>query len=87
MSEVQAQCRAAGPVHDECQEDDGENNYHQPEEEHDDPGYRVPAYCSRSSHEPQLPGPAALIPLWATTGLARINQQVKVDVGGYVAPR
>jgi hypothetical protein len=48
-------------VHDERQQDDGEDDDHQPEEEHNDSGYRVPGYCSRSSHSLPLPGGARLI--------------------------
>jgi hypothetical protein len=39
-------------VHEARQEDDGDNAHHQPEEENDNPGYRVPANCSRSNHGP-----------------------------------
>jgi hypothetical protein len=63
MSEVQIECRTAGPVNDKCKQDDGKENYHQPEEEHDDPGYGVPGDASLSSHGPQLPGIVRLIPV------------------------
>jgi hypothetical protein len=49
-------------MHDERQEDDGQDGDHQPEEEHDDRGDGVPGYCSRSNHGLQLPGAARLIP-------------------------
>ena len=52
---------AAGPVHDVCQQDDGQDHDHQPEEEHDDSGDDVPSYSSRSSHGLQLPGAARII--------------------------
>ena len=61
MSEPQIQDCATGPVHDVRQQDDGEDDNHQPEEEHNDYGDRVPGYGSRSSHGPQLPGAARLI--------------------------
>jgi hypothetical protein len=55
VPEVKVQLSAAGPVHDERQEDDGEDNDHQPEEKHDNAGNCVPANAS-SSHGRQLPG-------------------------------
>lgn len=61
MSEPQIQGSAAGPVHNERQQDDGKDYYHQPEEEHDDSGDGVPGYCSRSSHGLQLPGTGRVI--------------------------
>jgi TetR/AcrR family transcriptional regulator, mexJK operon transcriptional repressor len=54
MPDVQVECGAAGPVHNERQEDDGQDYDHQPDEENDNPGKGVPAHCS--SHERQLPG-------------------------------
>ena len=61
MSEPQIQGSAAGPVDDECEQDDDQDHDHQPEEEHDDPGDDVPSYSSRSSHGLQLPGAARII--------------------------
>ena len=61
MSEPQIQGSAAGPVDDECEQDDDQDHDHQPEEEHDDCGNCVPAYGSGSSHFPQLPGAARII--------------------------
>ena len=81
MPEAQIQDSAAGPVHDERQQDDGEDGDHQPEEEHDDSGDCVPGYCSRSSHGPQLPGAARLIPQ-RTRVIAEIAAQT-----GRLAPR
>ena len=61
MSEAQIQDSAAGPVHDECEQDDDQDDDHQPEEEHDDCGNCVPAYGSSSSHRLQLPRGARII--------------------------
>ena len=61
MSEPQIQGSAAGPVDDECEQDDDQDHDHQPEEEHDDRGNCVPAYGSGSSHGLQLPGAARII--------------------------
>src|SRR5689334_16995040 len=49
VSEAQVKYRAAGPVHDERQEHDGQDHNHLPEEEHDDTGNGVPGHRSRSS--------------------------------------
>jgi hypothetical protein len=61
VSEPQIQDSAAGPVNDECEQDDDQDHDHQPEEEHDDCGNCVPAYGSGSSHGLQLPGAARII--------------------------
>jgi hypothetical protein len=61
MTEPQVEYCATGPVHDECQQDDGQNDDHHPEEEHDDPGDGISRYSSRSSHGRQLPAAARLI--------------------------
>jgi len=61
VSEPEIQDCAAGPVHDVRQQDDGEDDDHQPEEEHNDSGDGVPGCGSRSSHGRQLPGAARLI--------------------------
>ena len=61
VPEPQIQDCAAGPVHDVREQDDGEDDDHQPEEEHNDSGDRVPGYGSRSSHGLQLPSAARLI--------------------------
>jgi hypothetical protein len=61
VSEPQIKGSAAGPVDDECEQDDDQDYDHQPEEEHDDRGNCVPAYGSGSSHLPQLPGAARII--------------------------
>jgi hypothetical protein len=56
MPEPQGEYPTAGPVHDERKQDDGQDYYDHPEEEHDDAGNGVPRYSSRSSHGRQLPG-------------------------------
>jgi hypothetical protein len=61
VSEPQIQGSAAGPVDDECEQDDDQDHDHQPEEEHDDRGNCVPAYGSGSNHARQLPGAARII--------------------------
>ena len=61
VSEPQIQDSAAGPVHDECEQDDDQDDDHQPEEKHDDRGNCVPAYGSGSSHRLQLPGAVRII--------------------------
>ena len=61
VSEPQIQGSAAGPVHDECEQDDDQDDDHQPEEKHDDRGNCVPAYGSGSSHRLQLPGAVRII--------------------------
>jgi hypothetical protein len=61
VPEPQVECSAAGPVHDECQQDDGQNDDHHPEEEHNDGRDRISRYCSGSSHDRQLPGAARRI--------------------------
>jgi hypothetical protein len=48
-------------VHDERQQDDGQDNHDHPEEEHDDAGDGIPRYSSRSSHGGQLPTTIGLI--------------------------
>lgn len=62
VPEPQVKQPAAGPVDDECQKDDGEDDYHQPDEEHDNSGECVPGYCSGSNHSPQLPEKSGLTP-------------------------
>jgi hypothetical protein len=61
VSEPQIQDSAAGPVDDECKQDDDQDHDHQPEEEHGDCGNCVPAYGSGSSHALQLPGAVPII--------------------------
>ena len=61
VPEPQVEHSATSPVHDECQQDDGQDNDHHPEEEHDDAGNGVPRDSSRSSHDRQLPAAARLI--------------------------
>jgi hypothetical protein len=61
VSEVQVKDCTTGPVDDVCQQDDGEDDDHQPEEKNNDSGDGVPGYRSRSSHGPQLPGIVRLI--------------------------
>ena len=61
VSEPQIQESAAGPVHDECEQDDDQDHDHQPEEEYGDCGNCVPAYGSGSSHALQLPGAVRII--------------------------
>src|SRR5256885_14483856 len=55
MPEPQVEYSAAGPVHDERKQDDGQDYHDHPEEEHDDAGNGMPRYSSRSSHGRQLP--------------------------------
>ena len=74
MPEPDVPDAAARPVHDPRQQDDGDNAHHQPEEENDNPGYRVPANCSRSNHGPRLPGRAPCIP-----ALKRSNAVSRTD--------
>jgi len=61
VPEPQVEYCATGPVHDERQEDDGQDYDDHPEEEHDDAGDGIPGYSSRSSHGHQLPTDARLI--------------------------
>jgi hypothetical protein len=61
VSEPQVKNPAAGPMHDKREKDDDQNYDHQPEEEHNDSGNRVPGYGSRSSHGLQLPGAVRFI--------------------------
>ncbi len=68
MPELQVECCAAGPVHDERQQDDGQDHHDHPEEKHDDAGDGIPRYSScSSSHGRQLPTAAQLI-RWVFTG-------------------
>ena len=55
MPEPEVEYSAAGPVHEECQQHDGQDYDDHPEEEHDDAGDGIPGYSSRSSHGHQLP--------------------------------
>src|SRR5712691_13179006 len=64
MTEPDVQHAATGPVHDECQQDDRQNDDDHPEEKHDDAGDGPPGYCSRSSHGRQLPAGTHFIPKW-----------------------
>src|SRR5690242_8543880 len=50
VPEPQVEYSAAGPVHDERKQDDGQDDNDHPEEEHDDAGDGIPRYTSRSSH-------------------------------------
>src|SRR5262249_11829995 len=43
MPQPQVEYPAAGPVHDERQQDDGQDYHDHPEEEHDDAGMAYPA--------------------------------------------
>jgi hypothetical protein len=61
VPEPQVKYSAAGPVHDERQQDDGQDDHDHPEEEHDDAGDGIPGYRSRSSHGHQLPTAVRLI--------------------------
>src|SRR5207247_6511732 len=61
VPEPQVEYSAASPVHDERQQDDGQDYDDHPEEEHDDAGDGIPRYSSRSSHGHQLPTDARLI--------------------------
>src|SRR5215510_258971 len=51
VPEPQVEYSAAGPVHNERQQDDGQDYDDHPEEEHDDAGKGIPRYSSRSSHD------------------------------------
>jgi len=62
VPEPQVEYSAASPVHDERQQDDGQDNDDHPEEEHHDAGDGIPGYSSRSSHGHQLPTDGRLIP-------------------------
>lgn len=62
VPEAQVKCCAAGPVNDEREQDDGQDDGHQPEEEHDNARDGVPGDFSRSSHGSRLPSQARLIP-------------------------
>src|SRR5215472_14870751 len=55
MPEPEVEYSAVGPVHEECQQHDGQDYDDHPEEEHDDAGDGIPGYSSRSSHGHQLP--------------------------------
>jgi len=61
VPEPQVKYSAAGPVHDERQQNDGQDDHDHPEEEHDDAGDGIPGYSSRSSHGHQLPTAVRLI--------------------------
>src|SRR5262249_1068380 len=61
MPEPEVEYSAAGPVHEECQQDDGQDYDDHPEEEHDDAGDGIPGYSSCSCHGHQLPTAAQLI--------------------------
>jgi hypothetical protein len=61
VPEPEVEYSATSPVHDERQQDDGQNDDHQPEEEHDDAGDCISRYASRSCHGRQLPAAAQLI--------------------------
>ena len=61
VPEPQVKYSAAGLVHDERQQDDGQDDHDHPEEEHDDAGDGIPGYSSRSSHGHQLPTAVRLI--------------------------
>ena len=61
VPEPETEDSAASPVHDERQQDDGQDYHDHPEEEHDDAGDRIPGYRSRSSHGYRLPITARLI--------------------------
>ncbi len=61
VPDPQVEYSAAGPVHDERQQDDGQDYDDHPEEEHDDAGDGIPGYSSRFSHGHLLPTAARLI--------------------------
>ena len=62
VPQPQVEHAAAGPVHDERQQDDGQDGDDHPEEEHHDAGNGIPGHSSRStSHGRQLPAAARLI--------------------------
>ena len=63
MPEPQVEYSAAGPVHDERKQDDGQDYHDHPEEEPDDAGNGMPRYSSRSSHGRQLPAAVRFIRL------------------------
>jgi hypothetical protein len=55
VTEPQVEHSAAGPVHDECQQNDGQNDGHHPDEEQHDARDGIARYCSGSRHSRQLP--------------------------------
>ena len=62
MPKPQIEDSATGPVHDERQQDDGQDRDDHPEEEDDDAGNGMPSHGSRSSsHGRQLPVTVAII--------------------------
>jgi hypothetical protein len=69
VPEPQVECSAAGPVHDEGQQDDGQDYHDHPEEEHDDAGDGTPGYSSSSSHGRQLPTAVRLIRQQGVSGM------------------
>jgi hypothetical protein len=69
VPEPQVECSAAGPVHDEGQQDDGQDYHDHPEEEHDDAGDGTPGYSSSSSHGRQLPTAVRLIRRQGVSGM------------------
>src|SRR5690349_5943473 len=93
MPEPQGEYPAAGPVHDERKQDDGQDYHDHPEEEHDDAGNGMPRYSSRSSHGRQLPTAARFIRRygWRTIrpGIppaAFALYAVTASASGYTAP-
>jgi hypothetical protein len=61
VTEPQVEHSAAGPVHDECQQNDGQNDGHHPDEEQHDARDGIARYCSGSRHNRQLPRATRLI--------------------------
>jgi hypothetical protein len=62
VPQPQVEYSAAGPVHDERQQDDGQDGDDHPEEEHHNAGNGIPGHSSRStSHGRQLPAAARFI--------------------------
>ena len=61
VTEPQVEHPAAGPVHDECQQNDGQNDGHHPDEEQHDARDGIARYCSGSRHNRQLPKATGVI--------------------------
>lgn len=79
VSDPQVELSASGPVHDERQQDDGQNDNDHPEEEDDNAGNGVTGNGCCSSHSRQLP---AIAPLILRRALARSGRlAVSCDCG------
>src|SRR5262249_61209006 len=86
MPQPKVEYPAAGPVHDERQQDDGQDYHDHPEEEHDDAGDGIPGYSSRSSHGHQLPTAARLIRRVFRQSQMASHRQSRKPAGGFGSP-